>query len=857
MADNETHSGVTELPDAGARITDMLVEDEMKDSYLRYAMSVIVSRALPDARDGLKPSQRRILLAMNDINAGPRGRKTKCASIVGETMKKYHPHGDQAIYPTMVRLAQHWNIRYQLIEPQGNFGSPDGDSPAAMRYTEARMRQSAADMLEDLDKNTVDFRPNFDDTTVEPVVLPSKFPNLLVNGSQGIAVGMATSIPPHNLREVAAAITAMLDDPEMTIDQIMEHIPAPDFPTGGILCGRAGVLEAYRTGRGRVKVRGVASITELPNGRERIVISEIPYQVNKGTLVEKIAALANEGKIEGISHLNDESGRHEAVRIVIDIKRDGAANVVLNQLYKHTPLQSTFSIITIALVGGRPETLNIKQMLECFIDHRVEVIRRRTQYLLDKAEARKHIIEGLKIAVDNIDEVIELIRSASSGPDASAKLQERFGLSSLQADAILSMQLRKLTGLERKKLDEEYEQVLDEIADFRDILDRRERVDQIIKDDVTAGAERYGDARRTKIGPPVDGIEIEDLIPEQFMAVTITQQAYIKRTPLATYQAQNRGGKGIFGAKTKEEDFMKDLFVAHTHSTLLFFTNLGRVYSARVFEVPEGSRTSKGRAMANVLPLMPNEKVEACRTIRDFAEAKDYLLFVTERGVVKKTDVQAFSRVLGKGIIAINLNEGDRVIDVQPVSEGDEVFIGTRHGRAIRFNEADARSMGRTARGVRGIRLREGDLVVGMAIRRSGASLLTICEHGYGKQTEFDEYRQTARGGIGVINIKTSKRNGSVIAVLAAAPDEDLVLISQSGNLLRMAVGDIRTIGRNTQGVKIMNLADGDSIVSAARSPKEDISREEEEAARAAGAGIGAALTAPGDSHDTPTSEEE
>ncbi|MHC4392659.1 MAG: DNA topoisomerase (ATP-hydrolyzing), partial [Planctomycetota bacterium] len=539
MADNETHSGVTELPDAGGRITDMLVEDEMKDSYLRYAMSVIVSRALPDARDGLKPSQRRILLAMNDINAGPRGRKTKCASIVGETMKKYHPHGDQAIYPTMVRLAQHWNIRYQLIEPQGNFGSPDGDSPAAMRYTEARMRQSAADMLEDLDKNTVDFRPNFDDTTVEPVVLPSKFPNLLVNGSQGIAVGMATSIPPHNLREVAAAITAMLDDPEMTIDQIMEHIPAPDFPTGGILCGRAGVLEAYRTGRGRVKVRGVASITELPNGRERIVISEIPYQVNKGTLVEKIAALANEGKIEGISHLNDESGRHEAVRIVIDIKRDGAANVVLNQLYKHTPLQSTFSIITIALVGGRPETLNIKQMLECFIDHRVEVIRRRTQYLLDKAEARKHIIEGLKIAVDNIDEVIELIRSASSGPDASAKLQERFGLSSLQAEAILSMQLRKLTGLERKKLDEEYEQVLDEIADFRDILDRRERVDQIIKDDVTAGAERYGDARRTKIGPPVDGIEIEDLIPEQFMAVTITQQAYIKRTPLATYQAQN------------------------------------------------------------------------------------------------------------------------------------------------------------------------------------------------------------------------------------------------------------------------------------------------------------------------------
>ncbi|RME76679.1 MAG: DNA gyrase subunit A [Planctomycetota bacterium] len=823
---------MVERPDDGTprpRLHDVLIEEEMKESYLRYAMSVIVSRALPDVRDGLKPSQRRILVAMNDLKIGPRGRRTKCASIVGETMKKYHPHGDQAIYPTLVRLAQDWNTRYRLIEPQGNFGSLDGDPPAAMRYTEARLEQLAVDLLQDLDKKTVDFVPNFDETELEPTVLPAKFPNLLVNGGQGIAVGMSTSIPPHNLREVAAGLRALLDDPDLTVDELMERIPGPDFPTGGLICGRAGVREAYRTGRGRVVVRGRVTIEEKGK-RNRIIIHEIPYQVNKAELVKKIAALVHQGKIEGIAAINDESDKREAVRIVIDLKRDGDPNVILNQLYKHTALQQTFSVIMIALVGGRPETLDLKRLLECYLDHRREVIRRRSQFLLDKAEARKHILEGLRIAVDHIDEVIALIRAAESAQAASVELQARFGLSEKQAEAILSMQLRRLTGLERQKLEEEYNAVLEEIADLRDILERKARVDQIIRDDLDELVERYGDERRTGFTGPIDGFELEDLIPEQLMVVTRSHRGYIKATPLAMYRSQGRGGKGITGAGYREGDFLADVFVANTHDVLLFFTNFGRVYSVKVYELPEMARTAMGRALINVIPLQDGETVEACIPLKQLDDR--YLVFVTERGVVKKTSLRRFHKVRRSGIIAIRLDEDDRLIAVRPASEEQEVVIATRNGKAIRFRVGDVRAMGRLARGVRGVTLLDDDRVVGMAVRGEGEQLLTVTENGFGKRTEFDDYRLTRRGGQGVRNIRTGGRNGKVVGVRSVLESDELILISQGGQLIRIPASQIRVIGRDTLGVKLMGLREGDRIVGIAVCAKEEISDEEEQRLR-------------------------
>lgn len=820
-------------PEKAEQVQDVLIEDEMKESYLRYAMSVIVSRALPDVRDGLKPSQRRILVAMNDLNIGPRGRRTKCASIVGETMKKYHPHGDGAIYPTLVRLAQSWNVRYPLIEPQGNFGSLDGDPPAAMRYTEARLEHLAVQLLDDLEQDTVDFSPNFDDSEMEPTVLPAKFPNLMVNGAQGIAVGMATSIPPHNLREIIAALRAILKDPSIGVDDLMEFVQGPDFPTGGIICGRSGIVQAYRSGRGKAVVRGRISVEELKSGRTRILIHEIPYQVNKADLVRKVADLVSSGRIEGISNINDESDRNDPVRVAIDLKRDGDPNVIVNLLYKHTNLQSTFSINMIALVDGRPRVLDLKQLLVCYLDHRGEVIRRRTQYQLARAEQRKHIVEGLRIAVDHIDEVIALIRGADSSEHARSQLQETFGLSEAQAEAILSMQLRRLTGLEREKLEAEYQQLLDQIADLRDILAREERVHAMIGEDLTLLEEQFGDDRRSGFGPPIDAFEMEDLIPEQFMVVTRTREGYIKSTALATYRAQGRGGVGVTGGKSRDGDFIADLFVANTHDLLLFFTNLGRVYSVKVYEVPEQSRTARGRALINVVPLQEGELVNACIPVREVDDRE--LVMVTERGVIKKTKLEAFGAILRKGIIAINLDEGDRLIDVRAAKTEDEIVLATRNGRAIRFGGADVRPMGRQARGVRGVALRDDDRVVGMAVRREGASLLTVCESGYGKRTDFDAYRLTKRGGQGVLNIKTSARNGKVVAVLAVEEQEELMLISEAGQLIRISVDDVREIGRNTMGVRLMGLRESDRLGAVSRCPREEITEEEEEQLRAQG----------------------
>ncbi len=834
MAD-DTSIPATVVPAGGdgARVKDVLIEEEMRESYLRYAMSVIVARALPDVRDGLKPSQRRVLVAMNDLGIGPRAKHRKCAKIAGDTSGNYHPHGESVVYPTLVRLAQDFNMRYPLVDPQGNFGSLDGDPPAAMRYTEARMTQAAVDMMEDLDKDTVDFVPNFDETRFEPTVLPAKLPNLLVNGAQGIAVGMATSIPPHNVGEVGRAIVALIDKPDITVDELMEHITGPDFPTGAIICGRSAIQQAYRTGRGKLMVRARVRVEEPERrGKTVIIVDEIPYQVNKAELVKKIAELVNEGRLEGISDIRDESDKDTAVRVVIELKGSADPQIVLNQLFKHTQLQITFSVILIALVNGRPETLTLKELIEAYRDHRIVVIRRRTKHLLDRAEERLHIVEGLRIALEEIDKVIATIRAAKSPDAARASLESELGLSERQAEAILQMQLRRLTGLEREKLEAERKELLDAIADYRDILARERRVLDIIKADVADVVKRYGDARRTEIqaGEAIDFAD-EDLIPEALMAVTVSHEGYIKSTPLSAYRSQHRGGKGIAAGATKEGDFMEVLFVANTHDSLLFFTSLGRVYSLKVYEIPEMSRTAKGRALVNVITLQDGESVTSFIPVRSFDERE--LVMVTERGVIKKVPLSAFASILKKGIIAISLDPGDRLIDVMPAGADQEIVLGTREGQAIRFEGQDVRAMGRVARGVRGIKLREGDRVVGMAVREPGATLLTVCEGGYGKRTDFDEYRGTARGGIGVINIKTSDRNGHVVGIMAVMDDEEIVMITKQGNLVRTKAGDISLIGRATQGVKLMALEAGDRLVSVARCPKEEVSAEEEARAKA------------------------
>ncbi len=813
----------------GGRVVDMLIEEEMKESYLRYAMSVIVARALPDVRDGLKPSQRRVLVAMNDLNLGPRAKHKKCAKIAGDTSGNYHPHGEAVVYPTLVRMAQDFNMRYRLVDPQGNFGSMDGDPPAAMRYTEARMTQASVDMMEDLERETVEHVSNYDDTRQEPTVLPAKFPNLLVNGAQGIAVGMATSIPPHNLREVGAALLRVIDHPETTIDELIEDVKGPDFPTGGIICGRGGIYQAYKTGRSKLALRARHVMEEFGKrgrGREAIVITEIPYQVNKAELVKKIAELVNDGRVEGISDIRDESDKEHAVRVVIELKSSGDPQIILNQLYKHTALQTTFSVNMIALVKGRPETLNLKELLEAYRDHRIDVVRRRTKFLLARAEERKHIVEGLRIAVDHIDEVIKTIRGAATPESASLELQTRFGLSARQADAILAMQLRRLTGLEREKLEQEYQALLAEIADLRDILARRERVLKIIKDDVAQMVERYGDERRTEISTEALDLGMEDLIPDQTMAVSVSNEGYIKSTPLSTYRSQGRGGRGVAAQATKEGDFMAHLFVANTHDSLLFFTNMGRVYSLKVYEIPEMARTARGRALINVIPLQEGEKVTSFIPVRNFDERT--LAMVTELGTIKKTPLSAFANIRKSGIVGIVLDDGDRLVDVMPVRADQEIFIGTRDGQAIRFQSGDVRAMGRAAHGVRGIRLREGDKVVAMAVREPGAMLLTVTENGYGKRTKFDEYRETARGGIGVINIKASDRNGNVVEIVSVTEEDELIVISQQGQLIRTRAVEISNIGRNTQGVRIMRLDERDRVVAVSRAPKEEITEADE-----------------------------
>ena len=831
-------------------VQEIFIEEEMKDAYLTYAMSVIVSRALPDVRDGLKPSQRRILVAMNDLGLGPRSRYRKCAKICGDTSGNYHPHGEAVVYPTLVRMAQPFAERYPVIEGQGNFGSIDGDPPAAMRYTEARLMPLAMEMIEDLEKDTVDFQPNYDDTREEPTVLPGKFPNLLCNGSSGIAVGMATSMPPHNLVEICDAILAVVDKPDIDVKDLLKIVKGPDFPTGGIICGRQGIVDGYLTGRGAITVRARAHAEELRGGREQIVVTEIPYGQIKTRIIERIAECVKDDVIDGISDVRDESDR-EGMRLVIELKRDAQTDIVLNQLFAHTPLQDTFSIINIALDRGRPRTMNLKEIIVAYKNHRIEIIRRRTLYLLKRARAREHLVFGLLYAVANIDEIVEIIKKSPDVPTAKQRLmakawhfritnlpgkktdeanqrlaeatKDALHYSSLQADAILGMRLQQLTGLEVEKLRDEWVQLRDQIDEYESILRDDRLVLNIIAEDLHEMKDKYGDARRTEIGREAGEFDLEDLIAEESCVVTISHEGYIKRLPLTSYRRQGRGGKGVIGSTAKEGDFIQDLFTASTHDYILFFTNLGQCYWQKVYDVPQMSRQSKGRAIVNMLRLREKEVVASFVPVREF-DGKRQLVFVTALGTIKKTPLAAFSHPKRGGIIAISLDKGDNLIDVVLSSGNDEIVIGTRGGMAIRFKEAEVRSMGRQATGVRGIRLRKGDAVVGMSMVLADATLLTIGENGYGKRTEFSEYRTQSRGGIGLINIKTSERNGKVVAMLTVRDGDELMLITHAGQMMRIGVDSktIRPIGRATQGVRIMRLNEDDKLVAVTRVTEEE-----------------------------------
>ncbi|MGQ9575501.1 MAG: DNA gyrase subunit A [Thermoguttaceae bacterium] len=867
-------------------------------------MSVIVSRALPDVRDGLKPSQRRILVAMNDLNLSPTGPTSKCAGIVGETMKRYHPHGDQAIYPTLVRMAQEWNTRYPLIDKQGNFGSIAGLPAAAMRYTEARLSPMAAMMLEDFELDTVDFVPTYDEKGMEPTILPSRFPNLLVNGSQGIAVGMATSIPPHNLGEICDALVRVIDDPEVTVDELLEIVPGPDFPTGGMVCGTSGIRRGYKTGRGTIVVRARARAEELTSGRFRIVVTEIPYQQARDRVEERIAQLINEGKIEGIAGIRNESDLKEPVRLVLDLKRDADPDVVLNQLYEFSPLQDSFSLIFLALVDGKPRVLSFKELLEEFLRHRVVVIRRRSEHLLAKARQRKHTVEGLLLALANVEQVIRVIRSSSSQAEAKERLlaieapaamlqralgaegfaaleaergpQVAYRLTPVQADAILRMTLGQLVNLEQEKLAQEHRKLLAEIADLLRILSDEKNILAIIRQDLQEIKQKYADPRRTEIcEQEVGDFDQDDLIPEETMVVSISSSGYIKRTPITAYRAQHRGGKGLIGAKTEDADPIQHLFVASTHAYLMFFTNKGKVYWQKVYNLPELSRSSRGRAIVNLLNLAEGEKVTDCRAVREFDKPGHFLMMATRRGLVKKTDLAAYGRPLRHGLIAIKLREGDELVDVVVTRPGEEVVLATAGGMAIRFRESDVRPMGRNASGVKGISLASGDEVVGMVVADPEACLLTACANGYGKRTPFgpnlqgelvepaaadqqpgeeqgldagelaeawaapeaeDEaeqseqagehpsqrcYRTQRRGGKGLRDIKTTQRNGPVIGIVRVCDTDEVMMITAQGMIQRVPVSDISVIGRNTQGVRIMSLEEGDTLVAVKRVPRE------------------------------------
>lgn len=891
-------------PEAGeplpvGKLVDLSIEDELKDSYLTYAMSVIVSRALPDVRDGLKPSQRRILVAMNDLNLTPGAGRVKCAKISGDTSGNYHPHGESVIYPTLVRMAQEWNMRHVLVDKQGNFGSIAGLPPAAMRYTEARMSAIAALMMEDIKLDTVDFVPTYDERRTEPTVLPSKFPNLLVNGANGIAVGMATSIPPHNLGEVCDATIAVIDNPEISIDELMEIVPGPDFPTGGIVCGRSGIRKGYYTGRANIVVRARCTIEEFGKNRQRIVVNEIPYQQARDRIEERIAELVNEDKIKGISAIRNESDLKEPVRLILEIKRDADAEIVLNQLYQFSPLQDTYSLIFLALVDGKPRTLSIKQLLEEFIRHRMTVIRRRTQFLLNRARQRKHTVEGLLLAHANIDEVIRTIRTSATQAEAKARLmgiecpaalmrralgdvgfadfqQERgvregYTLTAVQADAILRMTLGQLVNLEQEKLGGEYQELLNEIAEYLRILSDEKNILAIIREDLVEVKRKHADKRRTEIsGEELGTIDLGDLITEENMVVTISHQGYIKRTPASTYRAQRRGGKGLKGAKTEEEDPISHLFAASTHDYLLFFTNRGKVYWQKVYDLPQLSRESRGRAIVNLLSLAEGETIADCRAVRDFSQPDHYLMMATRRGLVKKTPLAQYSRPQRNGIIAIKLKENDELVDVAITKAGDEVVLSTARGMAIRFPESNARPMGRNTSGVKGIKLSAGDALVGMVVADPDATLLTVCQNGYGKRTFFgpnnpelgggpelaggeegaeheeeevreevveeaaeeqegeeggsssQRYRTQGRGGKGVRDIKTTERNGPVVSIASVRDDDELLMMTARGKIQRIVAGEISVIGRNTQGVKIMTLDEDDALAAAVRVPREE-----------------------------------
>jgi DNA gyrase subunit A len=822
---------------SGQRIIPINIEEEMKTAYIDYSMSVIVSRALPDVRDGLKPVHRRVMFGMHELGLSYNKPHKKSARIVGEVLGKYHPHGDASVYDTMVRMAQDWSLRYPLVDGQGNFGSMDGDSPAAMRYTEARLRRISDEMLADIEKETVDFSLNFDDSLEEPTVLPTRLPNLLINGASGIAVGMATNMMPHNLSEVVDGIVATIENPAITTDELMQHIKAPDFPTGGIIYGYSGVKEAFETGRGRVVVRGRATIETTDSGRETIIISEIPYQVNKAGLHVKIAELVNEKKIEGISDVRDESDR-QGVRIVVDVKRDAMANIVLNHLYKLTPLQTSFGVNNVALVHGRPMTLALKDLIEEFITFRLEVVVRRTKFDLRKAEEKAHILEGLLIALDHLDQVIALIRASANVDEAKEGLMNTFNLSEIQAKAILEMRLQRLTGLERDKVRQEYDEIIKLIAHLKAILEDEGMRKDIIKEELWDIKARYGDARRTEISFEDGDINIEDVVADEQVVITISHQGYIKRTPVTEYRLQSRGGRGARGAKTKEEDFVEHMFIASNHNYLLLFTQKGKCHWLRVYEIPEGSKTSGGRFIQNILSIPQDDKVKAYIIIRDLTDAKfldeHFIMFCTKEGLVKKTPVEAFSRPREGGIIAININEDDQLLEARLTNGNNEIFIASREGNAIRFHEDKVRPMGRAATGVMGLVLEgPGDAAVGMAcvdVGENRMTIMTISEKGTGKRTEVDEYRLTNRGGKGVKTMEITEKTGSVIAIKAVAEEDDLMITTKSGIVIRMPVNDIRVMGRATQGVRVIRVDEDDEIADITVVPhEEEIEGEEPE----------------------------
>jgi DNA gyrase subunit A len=809
------------------RIIPVNIESEMKKSFIDYAMSVIADRALPDVRDGLKPVHRRILYAMLLLGFTPDKPYRKCATTVGEVLGKFHPHGDLAVYDSLVRMAQDFSLRYTLVDGHGNFGSRDGDSAAAMRYTEARLEKISMEMLADINKDTVDFKPNFDEHEMEPVVLPSRFPNLLVNGSSGIAVGMATNIPPHNLGEVIDGITEVIDNPEMSIDEINKIIKGPDFPTGGVIMGRQGIRDAYKTGKGRVVVRASAAIEQTGSARQRIVVSDLPYQVNKARLIEKIADLVKEKKLDGIADLRDESDRNEAVRIVIELKRDANANVVLNRLYMSTQMQSTFSVNMLALVQAEdkkfePRVLDLRQAIDYYIDHQKDVITRRTRFDLDKAEARAHILEGLKIAIDNLDEVIRIIRSSKNEPEAKQGLMDRFNLSDKQGQAIVDMRLGRLTGLEREKIENEYNELLEKIKYYREVLANEYLVMKIIKEELAVIKGKYADERRTAITLNEDDIDIEDLIEEEESVITLTHYGYIKRISADTYKSQRRGGKGIIGLSTREEDFVENLFVTSTHHFILFFTNKGRVYRLKAYQVPEAGRQAKGTAIVNLLELDQDEKVTTVIPVSEYKEGL-YLIMGTKHGTVKKTDLMEYDNIRRGGLIAVALKENDELIGVRLTDGSKDIMLVTRDGKSIRFNESDVRPIGRVSQGVRGIRLGKGDYVVGMGTSIENTSLLVVTENGFGKRTGLDEYRVQTRGGKGVLTYRVTEKTGKVAGMKLVNEDDDIMLISSDGTIIRMEAREISMLGRATQGVTLMRRNDEDvKVVGVTRIINED-----------------------------------